>query len=106
MKRIEVRFFSLFLLLCLMIFLTMSVFAQQKMVEEMVIRGYRSVTKEEILRHIKTKIGDPFDEKQIRQDFQKVLELGIFDQLRSSLTVKDGERQGKVVIFNLKEKVK
>ena len=79
-----------------------SIGAQEKYVEDLEMRSYRSVTREEILKNVKTRAGEVYKEAQVREDFQRIMEMGIFDRAQSRFIVKDG-RRGIIVIFVLKE---
>jgi outer membrane protein assembly factor BamA len=77
--------------------------AQGKPVEDLEIRGNRSVSSEEILKRVKTKPGEPYQADQVKRDFEQVMEMGVFDKLRSSVIIETGVRHGVVVIFMLEE---
>jgi outer membrane protein assembly factor BamA len=79
------------------------VFAQEKLIEDLELRGYRSVTREEILKNVKSEPGKPFDLEQAKRDLSKILEMGIFDRLRCKMVIQDGPRGGVILIFDLKE---
>jgi|SRR5882672_7489248 len=76
---------------------------KSRLVEEIVVVGYRRLEREEILSHISTRAGDPFNEESIQRDFQQLLALGLFNKLHSRVTVEDGLRGGMVVIFEVYE---
>lgn len=77
--------------------------AQRKLVEDVEIRGYRTVPVEEIRKRIKTQPGDEYKPKQAQRDFKSVLEMKDFDASKSKLIVELGPRGGIIVIFDLKE---
>jgi outer membrane protein assembly factor BamA len=77
--------------------------AQSRLVEDIEIRGYRTVRKEEILKRLRTKAGKPFSLERANRDFGRVMKMGVFDRLKSKLVVEDGPRGGKVVVFVLEE---
>lgn len=80
--------------------------AQDRLVEDVELRGYRSVTVEELLKYIKTKPGEKYDEAQVKRDFEQLLTLEIFDKFQSKVVTQDGPRGGVVVSFVLKEHAK
>ena len=75
----------------------------QDVIEDIEIRGYRTVTSEEIRKNIQSKPGDPYDPEQVKRDFEKVLDMGIFDKAECKLKTEKGVRGGVIVIFLLKE---
>ena len=77
--------------------------AQNRPVEEVEIRGYRTVTREEITKRIETTPGKPLSLRRAQRDFERLVKMGVFDELKSKLVVEDGPRGGKVVIFILEE---
>jgi outer membrane protein assembly factor BamA len=77
--------------------------AQSKLVEGVEIRGYRTVTREDIMKRIETAPGKPFSLRRAQRDFERLMKMGVFDELKSKLVIEDGPRGGKVVIFDLEE---
>jgi TonB family protein len=75
-----------------------------RLVEELVIEGNRHLTDEEIVRHIKTRPGDAYDEEQTRRDLQALLALPFFDPQTTKLRAEQGARGGVVVIFTVFER--
>jgi outer membrane protein assembly factor BamA len=92
---------------CLTMFICIGLTAfakvQDKLVEEVELRGYRSVAKEDLLQKIRTKPGERYDADQVKQDYEQVLAMGVFDKLHSKVVINEGPRGGTVVIFDLKE---
>jgi len=80
--------------------------AQQRLIEDIELRGYRSVSSEEIRRHIKSKPGEVYNEEQVKKDYQAVMGMGIFDPSKCKMMTDDGPRGGVIVIFELREKEK
>jgi outer membrane protein assembly factor BamA len=76
---------------------------RQLLVEEVAVAGNRRLAREEIFRHIKTRPGDPYDERQMMRDFQTLLDLGFFDRRQSHVVTETGVRGGVVIIFELGE---
>ena len=81
----------------------LNIFAQRGLVETLELRGNVSVTKEEILKEIRTRPGGVYREKNVKEDFQRVLKTGKFDLIYSRIIVKEGSSGGMVVTFVLKE---
>jgi outer membrane protein assembly factor BamA len=84
--------------------LALSVIAQAKKVDDVEIRGYKRVSLEEIKKRIQTESGKNFDLELAQQDLARLLEMDVFDPLKSRLVVTDGPRGGKIVAFVLHEK--
>src|SRR6476660_2889554 len=61
--------------------------SQSEVVEELEIRGNRTVSRDAILKHIKTKAGEPFSRKQADEDLESVLKIGVFDKEASRLQI-------------------
>ena len=76
---------------------------QGKLVEEVELRGYRSVSREELSQRIQTKPGGKYEAELVRQDLEQLLALGIFDKTRSKVVVNLGPRDGVVVSFVFQE---
>lgn len=85
------------------IVVTPSVIAQNPIVEDVEIRGNRTVTTQEILKQIKTSPGERFDPEQVRKDLESVMSIGKFDKAKSTVVTEKGPRDGVVVIFKLVE---
>ena len=73
------------------------------LVEELVVEGNRRQTDEDILKHISTRPGDPYDPAQMQRDLQTLLALELFDTKQTNVTTLDGERGGVIVVFTVKE---
>jgi outer membrane protein assembly factor BamA len=94
------------LLLCVFttLLFTSNVVAQQiKLVEAIDIQGNRRLADEELLRHIKTRLGEQFDAKQAQKDLQSLLKLGLFNTSKTRVLTEDGVRGGVHVIFEVME---
>lgn len=76
---------------------------QDKLVENIELRGYKRISREEILKHVQTKAGEIFNEEQVKRDFEAVIKLDVFDRTQCKLIMEAGPRGGMVVIFELKE---
>src|SRR5262249_35010060 len=97
---------TLYLLLitvCINFALVIPVLAQKKLVEDLEIRGNRSVSREKVLEKLKNRPGEVYKEEQVKEDFQRILEMEVFDKLYCKLVIEEGPRGGVVVIFILKE---
>ena len=75
-----------------------------RLVEELMIEGNRRLTDDELVRHVKTRPGDAYDEEQARRDLQALRELPLLDKTATGLSVEHGRRGGVVVIFNIVER--
>jgi outer membrane protein assembly factor BamA len=86
-------------------FVSGTVPAQQsrRLVEEVEVAGYRRLTREDILRQVKTRAGEPYSEELIQRDLQSVLQLGWFDRTRSRVTQENGRCGGVIIIFEVVE---
>ncbi|MGH9839852.1 MAG: POTRA domain-containing protein [Blastocatellia bacterium] len=76
---------------------------QDKLVEDVELRGYKRISKEEILSRIKTKPGEIYNEQQAKRDFEEVIKIEGFDRANCKLVTETGPRGGVIVIFDLKE---
>lgn len=74
-----------------------------RLVEEVVVEGNRRLTDEEIIRHLRTRPGDTYEEATVRNDLQALLDLGTLDPTQTRVTIETGQRGGVVVIFNVVE---
>ncbi len=77
--------------------------AGEAVVEDIEIRGNRRIPKESILYYVQSKAQDRFDLGLAQRDLQAILQLGFFDPLATKLYLEDGQRGGKIVIFQVKE---
>jgi outer membrane protein insertion porin family len=75
-----------------------------KCVESLEIQGNRRLTDEELLRYIKTRPGDKYDEARVQQDLQSLLKTGQFDPPTTRVVVQRGGRDGAFVIFEVRER--
>ncbi|MGI8787645.1 MAG: POTRA domain-containing protein [Pyrinomonadaceae bacterium] len=90
-------------LIALLIF-SLSTFAQQsKLVEAVDILGNRRLSDEELLKHIKIRPGQKFDERKLQEDFQSLLKLGSFNTTNTKVLTEEGIRGGVNVIFEIAE---
>ncbi len=76
---------------------------QETRVERIDIENNRRLRDEDILYHIQTRAGDPFNEEQIKRDLQTLLNLPFFDKTETRVSLEDGPLGGKIVIFTVKE---
>jgi len=75
----------------------------RQLVEEVKVVGYRRLTKDEILKHIATRVGDVFVQERVNRDFFELLALGLFDKKTSRVLSENGARGGLVLTFELVE---
>jgi outer membrane protein insertion porin family len=76
---------------------------QQKLVERVDVEGNRRLRDEDILYHIQTRAGDPYNPAQVQRDLQALLNLPFFDKTATSVSTTQGEKGGVIVIFTVKE---
>ncbi|HEY0082825.1 MAG TPA: POTRA domain-containing protein [Pyrinomonadaceae bacterium] len=67
------------------------------------IQGNRRLTDEDILALIKARPGEPFSERQIQNDLQRLMESGVFNKTKTRVITEPGARGGVVVIFEVFE---
>jgi outer membrane protein insertion porin family len=77
--------------------------APQQLVEDVLIEGNRRLRDEDVLYHIQTRPGDPYNEEQIRRDVQALINLPFFDKTEVRASTETGPRGGRVIIFNVVE---
>ena len=76
---------------------------QGKLIEILDIQGNRRLTDEEILKHIKTRVGQRLDESQLQADLQSLMKLGWFHTTHTKVLTEIGLRGGVNVIFEVYE---
>jgi outer membrane protein assembly factor BamA len=74
-----------------------------RLVEEVAVIGYRRLSKEDILKHVKTKPGEVYSWKQVQRDLQSVLASGLFDRVQTRVLQETGRRGGVVITFEVVE---
>jgi outer membrane protein assembly factor BamA len=74
-----------------------------RLVEEVAVIGYRRLSKEDILKHVKTKPGEVFSWKQVQRDLQSILATGVFDRVQTRVLQETGLRGGVVITFEVVE---
>ncbi|MEP6924327.1 MAG: POTRA domain-containing protein [Pyrinomonadaceae bacterium] len=96
---------GLILLVAFFAFISLSnVVAQQdKLIEAIDFQGNRRLSDEDILKLIKTRPGDRFDEKLLQEDLQSLLKLGVFSPSQIRVLAEEGMRGGVNVIFEVFE---
>src|SRR5947209_4429063 len=77
--------------------------AQQRLVEEVQVEGNRRLRDEDILYHIQTRAGDPYNPEQVKRDLQALLNLPFFDKTATSVATLEGQKGGVIVRFTVKE---
>ncbi len=101
----RVKAASLFILGLLSILLfAPGVLAQtSRAIESVDIQGNRRLTDEELLKHIKTRPGQSYHEKQLQEDLQSLLKLGTLDPTNTRVLTEEGVRGGVKVFFEVRE---
>jgi TonB family protein len=74
-----------------------------RLIERVEITGLRSRGSEEIMAHLKSRPGEPYNQEQVMADFQSLLALGFLDRLNTRVRVEEGTRGGISVVFELVE---
>jgi outer membrane protein assembly factor BamA len=74
-----------------------------RLVEEVAVMGNRRLSKEDILKHVKTKPGEVFSWKQVQLDLQSVLASGVFDRVQTRVLQESGLHGGVVITFEVVE---
>lgn len=77
--------------------------SQGEIVEDVLIEGNRRLRDEDVLYHIQTRAGDPFNAEQVQRDLQTILNLPWFDKTATRVLTEPGPRGGRLVIFEVKE---
>src|SRR5437763_9459864 len=72
---------------------------QQRLVERVDVEGNRRLRDEDIIYHIQTRAGDPYNPAQVQRDLQALLNLPFFDKTETRVATQPGEKGGVVVIF-------
>src|SRR5688572_27031294 len=102
--QIELVCSALFVVFLMFLFVPNAAAQQRgKLIENLDIQGNRRLTDEELLKHIKTRVGKRFDEKQAQDDLQSLLKLGLFDTSDTRVITEVGARGGVHVIFEIRE---
>jgi len=79
---------------------------ETKLIESIVIRGYRNVPIEDITDRIRSKRGEKFDAETAYQDFERVMTIPAFDRNGSQLIIEYGVGGDISLTFVVNEPVK
>lgn len=74
-----------------------------RLVESVDVVGNRRLRDVEILRHIKTRPNQRYDEKQTQDDLQTLHKLGAFDKDTTRFFIEEAAKGGVNVIFEVRE---
>lgn len=74
-----------------------------RLVESVGVVGNRRLTCEEILTHVKTRPGEPYDAEQVQRDLQALAGLGVFHRDGLRVAVDTGQRGGVDIFFAVHE---
>ena len=74
-----------------------------RLVESVDIIGNRRLTAKQVFFWIETRPGEPYNEEQLKRDFQTVLASGYFDKTQTAAKIEDGVRGGVAVTFEVVE---
>ena len=70
-------------------------------IERIEIAGNQLLRRETVLFYVSSKAGDPYDERRLREDFRRLWDTGLLEDLR--IDQADGP-QGKIVTFVVRER--
>ncbi len=73
------------------------------LVEEVRVIGNRRLLKEDILLGVRTKVGEPYSEDQVKRDLQALFALGLLDKEQTRVLQEPGQRGGVVITFEVVE---
>lgn len=76
---------------------------QETLIEDVEIRGNRRISREMMMRVIKSRPGERYREDQGRKDLDALLAIGAFDPQQTRLTTEPGPRGGVIIIFTVRE---
>ena len=74
-----------------------------RLVETIEVVGNRRLSDAEVVKHIRSKPGEPYDEQQVKNDLQSIFSTGYFNKLTTRVITEDGVRGGVVVVFEVEE---
>jgi outer membrane protein assembly factor BamA len=74
-----------------------------RLVEEVAVIGNRRLSKEDVLKHVKTKPGEVFSWKQVQRDLESILASGVFDRVQTRVNQEAGLCGGVVITFEVVE---
>lgn len=75
----------------------------KQLVETVHIQGNRRLRDKDILARLKTRAGEPFSERQVQDDLERLVESGVFNETRTRVITEQGARGGVEVIFEVWE---
>jgi outer membrane protein assembly factor BamA len=93
--------FSFFLLT--LIFVSNAAAQKNRIVEVIDVQGNRRLPDAEILKHVKTKIGETYTNEQLQQDLETLNKLGVFDERSTRVLVDVTRGGGAAVYFQIRE---
>lgn len=76
---------------------------KDRLVETVDVMGNRRFTDVEILKYVKTRVGEPFSAEQVQLDVQTILATGFFDKIQTRVITEEGARGGLVITFEVWE---
>ncbi len=93
----------LFVTLFVFSFTTNTAAQKSRRIEMIDVHGNRRLSDEEILKHIKTRSNQQLDEKQLQEDLQSLMKLGVFNTTHTKVITEEGMRGGVNVFFQVYE---
>jgi outer membrane protein assembly factor BamA len=106
MRRSDIRFkfvCLLFIILAPFIFVYTAVAQKSRIVESIDVSGNRRLKDADILKHVKTKIGEPYTDNQLELDLKAIINLGLFDESSSRVFLEESRHGNTAVIFEVRE---
>ena len=76
--------------------------AQSGTVEQIEVQGLYRMTREAFLHALGIKVGEPYDEGQIRARFKELWKLRLFEDI--TVEAEDGPQGGRVLVLKVKER--
>ncbi len=77
-----------------------------RIIESIELSSYGESQSDKVWNLLKTRAGEPYDQKLIDRDWHTLLISGDFDRDNSTIRIEEGDRGGVVVVFDLKERVR
>jgi outer membrane protein assembly factor BamA len=76
---------------------------RQQLVEVVEVQGNYRLRDKDIFACIKTRPGEPFSERRMQRDLQRIIESGVFNKDQTRVITEQGARGGVVIIFEVFE---
>ncbi len=99
----QILYSLLFVALSSFLFNTNIAAQKSRRIEIIDVQGNRRLSDEEILKHIKTRLDQQLNEKQLQEDLQSLVKLGVFNTTKTKVVTEEGMRGGVNVFFQVYE---